>query len=172
MALCCHEGYPYYEFCASAAASPRVCTGRRAPCMGSAENQARVRPRRLPGQSTQECRQTHFRGNTCPAGVLPTVAASPAAAGRRTLAVHGVAMSCGHRCADDVPDAVPLTGRLQQLGAHRHVRIHPGALPLAQSPRAIPPPIVRHDFRRRFGRRGWGASIFVIFSVCSWDMYM
>ena len=36
----------------------------------------------LAGQGTQECRQTHVRGNTCLAGVLRTVAALPGAAAR------------------------------------------------------------------------------------------
>jgi hypothetical protein len=134
MALCCHEGYPYYGF---QHCSFTACL-HRAPCTmhGQCEKPGPSRQRRLqPARGTQECRQTHVRGNTCPAGVLPTVAASPAAAGRRIMAVHGVAMSCGHRCADDVPGAVPLTATWSPAA-----RAHPpgGPAPRTGSPGASP----------------------------------
>jgi hypothetical protein len=94
--------------------------------------------------------QTDTRGNPCLAGVLSTVASRPGAAARPIQALDSVATSCVDRRADDSPDTSSLTGRLQELGAQWHARIHPGALPLARASRAPPPPIMEHDFQTRF----------------------
>jgi hypothetical protein len=50
----------------------------------------------------------------------------------------GLATSCVDRRATDAPDAAPLTGRLQELGAQHRTRILPGALTLALASR-VPP---------------------------------
>ena len=138
MALCSHEGYPCYGCRTTAVASPRARTGLHAPCCDSAENQACARSCWRTAQGTQECRQTHVRRNTCLAGVLCTVAALPGAAAREIRAWDGVATSCVDRRATDAPDAAPLTGRLQELGAQHRARILPGALTLVLASR--PPP--------------------------------
>ena len=49
-----------------------------------------------------------------------------------------LATSCVDRRATDAPDAAPLTGRLQELGAQHRARILPGALTLALASRAPP----------------------------------
>ncbi len=77
------------------------------------------------------------------------------------LAVYCFVISCGHCCADNVPGAVQLTGDLQQLGAQLHVRIHPGALLLAEGPRVIPQPITRHDSKEVW-TEGMGSAIFCV----------
>jgi hypothetical protein len=63
-------------FHATTAASPRMLL---APCTmhGRWGKQAWPKMRRRAARGTHECRQTHVRGNTCPAGILPTVAAKP-----------------------------------------------------------------------------------------------
>ena len=70
--------------------------------------------------------------------MLCTVAALPGAAAREIRAWDGVATSCVDRRATDAPDAAPLTGRLQELGAQHRARILPGALTLVLASR--PPP--------------------------------
>jgi hypothetical protein len=85
-----------------------------------------------------------YTSYTCPVGILATIAARPAAAGRQILAVDCVATSCCHCREDNCPVTVPLRNRLQEHGAQLYAR--PGALSLARGPRESPPPIARHEF--------------------------
>jgi len=104
--------------------------------------------------------------------VLCTVAALPGAAAREIRAWDGVATSCVDRRATDAPDAAPLTGRLQELGAQHRARILPGALTLVLASR--PPP--RLSWSTTFKRgltvvRGLGIFVFMknhLVPVKSW----
>ena len=104
--------------------------------------------------------------------MLCTVAALPGAAAREIRAWDGVATSCVDRRATDAPDAAPLTGRLQELGAQHRARILPGALTLVLASR--PPP--RLSWSTTFKRgltvvRGLGIFVFMknrLVPVKSW----
>jgi hypothetical protein len=63
-------------------------------------------------QGTQECRQTHVRGNTRLDGVLRTVAALSGTAACEIRAWDCVATNCVDRWATDPPDSASLSGRL------------------------------------------------------------
>ncbi len=70
--------------------------------------------------------------------MLCTVATLPGGAAREIRAWDCVATRCVDRRATDAPDAAPLTGRLQELGAQHGAPILPGALTLALASRAPP----------------------------------
>jgi hypothetical protein len=157
MALCYHEGYPNHGFSATTVASPRVCTVHCARCG-------------KPG--LRETVEAHCVGH---AGMLTQ--ASPGQHMPHGRTDH----SCSKASCCRTPDSgcslcchelwSSLRGlRSRRRAAHQtstgtwspEARAHPpGGPALAQSPLMIPPPITRHDFRRRFRRRGWGLQYFL-----------
>ena len=104
--------------------------------------------------------------------MLCTVAALPGAAAREIRAWDCVATSCVDRRATYAPDAAPLTGCLQELGAQHRTRILPGALTLALASRAPPRLSWSTTFKRGLTVvRGLGLFVFMknrLVPVKSW----
>lgn len=97
MAMRYPKPYLCKDFIFKSPASPRACTPSCAQCLASRENQARTNRRRRAAQDTQNCPQTHVRGQVCCECANCATANRPRPAACRILGCHELRRWPGRR---------------------------------------------------------------------------